>query len=79
MRSVRIRQRRKTFSSSFDIGKTNEKRKMIEKGGFINRDKTYEAGTAAYTDWKHWHHIQKNNDKGFFEPVDGNESVKLFL
>jgi integrase len=53
MGTVRIRQRGKTFSYSFDIGKTNGKRKMIEKGGFANRDEAYEAGTAAYTDWKH--------------------------
>ena len=51
---VRIRKRGKTFSYIFEAGRKEDgKRKVIEKGGFPTREAAYEAGTAAFTDWKH--------------------------
>jgi len=52
--TVRIRKRGKTFSYIFEAGRKEDgKRKVIEKGGFPTREAAYEAGTAAFTDWKH--------------------------
>lgn len=52
--TIRTRERRKTFSYSFDAGKhpVTERRKVIEKGGFETVQEAYEAGVAAYNDWK---------------------------
>ena len=54
MATIRTRKRGKTFSYSFDAGKhpATGKRKMIERGGFSTEQEAYDAGTAAYTDWK---------------------------
>ena len=52
--SVRTRKRGKTWSYIFEAGKTVEgKRKVIEKGGYPTKQAAYDAGVAAYTDWKH--------------------------
>lgn len=53
MAQVRTRKRGKTYSYIFEAGQVNGKRKVIEKGGFATKDEAYEAGAAAYTDWKH--------------------------
>ncbi|MDY6350553.1 MAG: tyrosine-type recombinase/integrase [Selenomonas sp.] len=54
MATVRIRKRGKTFSYIFEAGKTPDgRRKVVEKGGFPTKDAAYEAGVAAFTDWKH--------------------------
>jgi integrase len=51
---VRTRKRGKTYSYIFEAGKTPRgKRKVIEKGGFPSPDDAYNAGVAAYNDWKH--------------------------
>lgn len=52
--SVRTRKRGKTWSYIFEAGKTAEdKRKVIEKGGYPTKQTAYDAGVVAYTDWKH--------------------------
>lgn len=52
--SVRTRKRGKTWSYIFEAGKTAEgKRKVVEKGGYPTKQTAYDAGVAAYTDWKH--------------------------
>ena len=52
--AVRTRKRGKTYSYIFEAGKTADgKRKVIEKGGFPTADEAYDAGIAAYVDWKH--------------------------
>ena len=54
MAQVRIRKRGKTYSYIFEAGKKDDgKRKVVEKGGFATRKLAYDAGVAAYTDWKH--------------------------
>ncbi|MBQ9442631.1 MAG: site-specific integrase [Selenomonadaceae bacterium] len=54
MAQVRIRKRGKTFSYIFEAGKKSDgKRKVVEKGGFATRNLAYDAGVAAYIDWKH--------------------------
>lgn len=55
MSKIRTRKRGKTYSYSFEIGNDPEtgKRKMKEKGGFATAKEAYDAGTAAYTSWKH--------------------------
>lgn len=55
MSKVRTRKRGKTYSYSFEIGKDPEtgKRKMKEKGGFATAKEAYDAGSEAYTNWKH--------------------------
>lgn len=53
MAQVRTRKRGKTYSYIFEAGQVNGKRKVVEKGGFNSKDEAYEAGVAAYTDWKH--------------------------
>jgi phage integrase family prophage lambdaba04, site-specific recombinase len=52
--TIRTRKRGKTYSYSFDVGKnpTTGKRKMIEKGGYATEQEAYDAGVAAYADWK---------------------------
>ena len=52
--TIRTRQRGKTFSYSFDAGKppVTGRRKVIEKGGFETAQEAYDAGVAAYNDWK---------------------------
>ena len=51
---VRTRKRGKTYSYIFEAGKTPEgKRKVIEKGGYPTKQAAYDAGVAAYNDWKH--------------------------
>lgn len=52
--TIRTRKRGKTYSYSFDAGKnpTTGKRKMIEKGGYATEQEAYDAGVAAYADWK---------------------------
>ena len=52
--SVRTRKRGKTYSYIFEAGKTPEgKRKVIEKSGYPTKQAAYDAGVAAYKDWKH--------------------------
>ena len=54
MAKVRIRKRDKTFSYIFKAGKKADgKRKVVEKGGFESKKAAYDAGVAAYNDWKH--------------------------
>lgn len=53
MAQVRTRKRGKTYSYIFEAGQVNGKRKVVEKGGFATKDAAYEAGVAAYADWKH--------------------------
>lgn len=54
MTQVRVRKRGQTWSYAFEAGKTEAgKRKVIEKGGFPTEDDAYDAGVAAYMDWKH--------------------------
>ena len=52
--TIRTRKRGKTYSYSFDAGKNpvTGKRKMIEKGGYASEQEAYDAGVAAYADWK---------------------------
>ena len=51
---VRTRKRGKSYSYIFEAGKDEHgKRKVIEKGGFPSPDDAYNAGVAAYNDWKH--------------------------
>ena len=33
--------------------KPDGKRKVVEKGGFATKKAAYDAGVAAYNDWKH--------------------------
>ena len=47
---IRIRKRGNTYSYSFDISKNP--RRMKEKGGFATEDEAFDAGVAAYADWK---------------------------
>ena len=47
---IRIRKRGKTYAYSFDISK--HPRRMKEKGGFATEDEAFDAGVAAYADWK---------------------------
>lgn len=53
MGTLRTRKRGKTFSYAFEAGTVNGRRKVIEKGGYPTKEAAYEAGMAAYTDWKH--------------------------
>lgn len=53
MATVRTRKRGKTYSYSFEIGQVDGVRKRIEKGGFLSKEDAYNAGVAAFTDWKH--------------------------
>ena len=54
MATVRTRKRGKTYSYIFEAGKKADgKRKVVEKGGFATKKLAYDAGVAAYTDWKH--------------------------
>lgn len=54
MAKVRTRKRGKTWSFIFEAGKKEDgKRRVVEKGGFLTKEAAYDAGTAAYTDWKH--------------------------
>lgn len=52
--TIRTRRRGKTYSYSFDAGKnpTTGKRRAIEKGGYATEQEAYDAGVAAYADWK---------------------------
>ena len=50
MSKIRIRKRGKTYSYSFDIQKSP--RRMKEKGGYATEAEAYDAGVAAYNDWK---------------------------
>lgn len=52
--TIRTRKRGKTYSYSFDAGKNpvTGKRKMVEKGGYETEQEAYDAGVAAYADWK---------------------------
>ena len=50
MSKIRIRKRGNTYSYSFDISKNP--RRMKEKGGFATEDEAFDAGVAAYADWK---------------------------
>ena len=54
IKTVRTRKRGKTYSYSFDAGKHPQtgRRKVIEKGGFATEQEAFDAGTAAYIDWK---------------------------
>ena len=47
---IRIRKRGNTYSYSFDISK--HPRRMKEKGGFATEDEAFDAGVAAYANWK---------------------------
>ena len=53
MAKVRTRKRGKTYSYIFEAGQQDGKRKVVEKGGFPTKKEAYEAGVAAFTDWKH--------------------------
>jgi len=54
MSKVRTRKRGKTWSYIFEAGRKEDgKRKVVEKGGFETKEAAYDAGAAAYTDWKH--------------------------
>ena len=54
MSQVRTRKRGKTFSYIFEAGKKPDgKRKVVEKGGFESKKAAYDAGVAAYNDWRH--------------------------
>lgn len=54
MSTIRTRKRGKTYSYIFEAGLNDKgKRKVIEKGGYRTKAEAYEAGVAAYTDWKH--------------------------
>lgn len=53
MAQVRTRKRGKTYSYSFEIGQIDGKRKRVEKGGFLSKEDAYNAGVAAFADWKH--------------------------
>ena len=54
MAQVRVRKRGKTFSYIFEAGKKPDgKRKVVEKGGFESKKAAYDAGVAAYNDWRH--------------------------
>jgi len=54
MPKVRTRKRGKTWSYVFEAGRKEDgKRRVIEKGGYPSKEAAYDAGTAAYTDWKH--------------------------
>ena len=53
MARIRTRKRGKTYSYIFEAGQVNGKRKVIEKGGFSSEDEAFDAGVAAYSDWKH--------------------------
>lgn len=53
MKTVRTRKRGKTFSYIFEAGKVNNKRHVIEKGGFPTREAAYSAGVDAYNKWQH--------------------------
>ena len=52
--TIRTRKRGKTYSYSFDAGKNpaTGRRKMVEKGGYETEQEAYDAGVAAYADWK---------------------------
>lgn len=52
--TIRTRKRGKTYSYSFDAGRhpTTGRRKMVEKGGYETEQEAYDAGVAAYADWK---------------------------
>lgn len=52
--TIRTRKRGSTYSYSFDAGKnpTTGKRRAIEKGGYATEQEAYDAGVAAYADWK---------------------------
>lgn len=52
--TIRTRRRGSTYSYSFDAGKnpTTGKRRAIEKGGYATEQEAYDAGVAAYADWK---------------------------
>lgn len=53
MGKIRTRKRGKTYSYVFEGGKTPEgKRKVVEKGGFETAAAAYDAGVAAYNDYK---------------------------
>ncbi|WP_295155302.1 tyrosine recombinase XerC [Selenomonas sp. AE3005] len=53
MAQIRTRKRGKTYSYIFEAGIVNGKRKVVEKGGFASKDDAYNAGVAAFTDFKH--------------------------
>lgn len=53
MARIRTRKRGKTYSYIFEAGQVNGKWKVIEKGGFSSEDEAFDAGVAAYSDWKH--------------------------
>lgn len=54
MAKIRTRKRGKTYSYIFEAGLTPDgKRRVVEKGGFTDKDAAYDAGVAAYNDWKH--------------------------
>lgn len=51
---IRTRKRGKTWSYIFEAGRNEDnKRKVVEKGGFQTKEAAYEAGVVAYMDWKH--------------------------
>jgi integrase len=50
---IRVRKRGKTYSYSFEVGVEGGVRKRCEKGGFPSADEAYEAGAAAFNNWKH--------------------------
>ena len=51
MSSIRIRKRGKSYEYCFDVGKINNKRKRITKGGFKTKAEAQEAGTVAYEEY----------------------------
>lgn len=54
MAKIRTRKRGTKFSYIFEAGKAADgKRKVVEKGGYPSEREAYEAGVAAFNDWKH--------------------------
>lgn len=54
MATVRTRKRGKTYSYNFDVGIHPEtgRRRVLERGGFATQQEAYNAGVAAFTNWK---------------------------
>ena len=52
MATVRVRQRGKTFSYSFDAYTLDGKRKIVEKGGFSSKQIAYNEGVKAFAKYK---------------------------
>lgn len=67
MSKIRVRKRGKTYSYNFEV--SVHPRRQKEKGGFATRQEAYDAGVAAYTDWK----------TGNIGLISGRVKIKDFL